>query len=330
MDSESIRRQAEAAKEKAEEAAQNSEYPRLGRAAYTGLSQALNALADTVEAPRTEPRDDNDYEQKRAGRIDRLKARAARLRVLAAEADCRSHDIGRVIPFGQPILVGHHSERGHRNAIRKMRSASDRALKLWALANRADASADAAENGRAISSDDPNATGKLREKMQAMERERDLMKAANKLAAKDDVEGLKALGFSDERIYRLLNPRESYQRKGFQSWEITNLSANIRRVRDRVAELEKNANKPAEARVELSGEGFRLFESVEDNRICFAFEGKPSEAIRRELKSRGFKWSPSRGLWVRQLNEAARWAARYAAEAIGGKRLDLHGDGIPF
>jgi hypothetical protein len=317
MDSETIRRQAEHAAKQAEEAARNSEYPRFGKAVYTDLSQALANLADTVDAPSTAPRADNAFEQRRAARIDRMKARAARFRVEAARADCRSHDIGRVIPFGQPILVGHHSERGHRNAIRKMRSASDRAAKLRQLAARAEASVEAAQTNRTISSDDPQAIAKLREKLTAMEHERDTMKAATKLAAKDDAEGLKALGYRDEQVYRLLNPRETYQRKGHQAWEITNLSGNIRRVKDRIAELEQNATRPAEARLDLTGEGFKVFEDAEDNRICFEFTGKPSEAVRKELKSRGFKWSPTRGLWVRQLNEAARWAARHAVEAIG-------------
>lgn len=316
MDSESIRKQAEQALQQADHAETTSEYPRLGRAVYTGLSQALNNLADTVEAPPTEPAAPNTYEERRAARIDRLKARAARLRVEAAQAECRSHDIGRHIPFGQPVLVGHHSERRRRNAINKMHAASRRAYDLRNAAADAERAAEAAEDSTSISSDDPQAITKLRAELAEMEAKRDRMKAANKFAAKGDAEGLKALGYADEVVYRLLNPRESYERKGFQPYQLSNLGANIRRVKQRIGTLEREAARPAETRVELTGPGFRAFEDADDNRMCFQFDGKPDERTRAELKSRGFKWSPRRGLWVRQLSENARWAARHAAEAI--------------
>lgn len=67
-----------------------------------------------------------DADQWAADRVahaeDRADRNAAYAERKAAEADTlhdRSRAITDGIPFGQPILVGHHSERGHRNALDK-------------------------------------------------------------------------------------------------------------------------------------------------------------------------------------------------------------------
>ncbi|MCY1358950.1 hypothetical protein D9M69_455000 [compost metagenome] len=48
----------------------------------------------------------------------------------------------------------------------------------------------------------------------------------------------------------------------------------------------------------------------------FIFPGKPDEQTRTLLKSQAFKWSPSRDAWVRQLNNAGRWAAKQVRETL--------------
>lgn len=50
-------------------------------------------------------------------RADRLDAQADKLAAEAAQTYGRSRELVEHIPFGQPILVGHHSERGHRRAL---------------------------------------------------------------------------------------------------------------------------------------------------------------------------------------------------------------------
>lgn len=49
---------------------------------------------------------------------------------------------------------------------------------------------------------------------------------------------------------------------------------------------------------------------VEDNRVQFVFDGKPDEDVRSILKRHAFKWSPSRGAWVRQASGNGLFAAR--------------------
>ncbi len=308
---ESIRNEAQAAKEQAEKEFQSSEYPRLGKAVYTELSDALENLATTLERPAETPRTDSPFEIRRAARITRLRNRAAYLKVEAARRDCQSHDIGRNIPFGQPILVGHHSERGHRNAIEKMQNASRRSIELNQEARDTERAAWAAETNNAIFSDDPEAIRKLKEKLKNLEGARDDYKAANRLVRKNDREGIKALGYSDMTIDRMFNPQFG-NAPGIPTWQITNLGAEIRRTKERVAVLEKEQSRTEESRVSIETDAFKCFEDATENRICFSFPGKPAREIIDALKSHGFKWSPSRGLWVRMLNDSARWAAKHA------------------
>ena len=316
MTTEDIRRQAEEAKKAASHAEQTSEYPRLGKAAYNGLAEALENQARIEEREPTTPAAPNSYEERKAARLYRLRRRAAALKVEAARADVRAHDIGRHIPFGQPILVGHHSERGHRNAIEKMRRANQKGRELYQAAEDAARAANAAEVSNAISSDDPRAIEKLQEKIATLERERDNMKAFNKCMRKNDTEGMKALGFSEERIHRLLNPQFSYYGKGFAAYELALHGAEIRRCKERIATIQQNQASTTIARIDFTASWFKAYEDTTENRVCFQFDGKPEEAVRTALKSRAFKWSPSRGVWVRMLNAAGRYAAREVIEAL--------------
>ncbi len=305
--------EAAAAKKAASHAEATSEYPRLGKYAYNNLAAALEREAATIAQPAPTPRAENSYEERRAARLERLRRRAAALQVEAARADVRAHDIGRNIPFGQPIIVGHHSERGHRNAVEKMRRSYEKGRELREAASEAEHRARAAESNHAISSDDPNAIEKLTQKIESIERHRDRMKAFNKLMKKNDTEGMKALGFSEEQIYKLLNPQFSYMGKGFPSYELTSCSAEIRRCKERIAAIQR-----AQTTTVIAFECalFKAFEDASENRICFTFDGKPSEEVRKVLKSRAFKWSPSRGAWVRMTNANGRYAAKDVIEQL--------------
>ena len=49
--------------------------------------------------------------------------------------------------------------------------------------------------------------------------------------------------------------------------------------------------------------------AVDDNRVQFIFDSKPAEEVRNILKRHSFRWSPSRGAWVRQATRSGFWAA---------------------
>jgi hypothetical protein len=98
---------------------------------------------------------------------------------------------------------------------------------------------------------------------------------------------------------------------------LTNAGAEIRRLKKRIEQLEREEQIAAHEVEPVAGDGFTLEECPDDNRIRFFFEEKPSEDTRKLLKQNGFRWSPNAGAWQRQLNDNGRSAAKYVAGKIG-------------
>ena len=61
----------------------------------------------------------SDYEERKQARIDRYREKAERARQESKELSRESISMLEHIPPGQPILVGHHSERGHRKLLER-------------------------------------------------------------------------------------------------------------------------------------------------------------------------------------------------------------------
>ncbi|WP_282610992.1 hypothetical protein [Pelagibius sp. Alg239-R121] len=59
----------------------------------------------------------------------------------------------------------------------------------------------------------------------------------------------------------------------------------------------------------VQGDGFKIIENPEENRVQIIFDGKPEKEIREILKGNAFKWAPSNKAWQRQLNAAGIHAA---------------------
>ncbi len=144
-----------------------------------------------------------------------------------------------------------------------------------------------------ISADDPAAIEKLQKKLDGLERSQLIMKEVNAyyrkhgkldgcaLLVPDQIEKLKASMASSWRS----DPRP------FESYQITNNNAEIRRVKARIEQLSKQAQR------EFSGwefDGGRVEMNREDNRLQVFFDGKPDADTRAELKST----VPSAGLPV--------------------------------
>lgn len=243
-------------------------------------------------------------------RRERLEQRAARV---SAESDRRyqlAHSAASAIPFGQPILVGHHSERADRNRRARIH---DNFGKAFALADKADYLAEKAENlgSGGISSADPAAVLKLTEQLTQLEKAQEKMKRANALIRAGKESQLSELGFSEAEIEQLLNPRH-HSKKGFQAFTLQNNNANIKRIRDRIRTLAVNQT-PADGEPLQCGQGVI---TREDGRICIEFDGKPSDEIRTLLKSNAYKWAPSRKKWVRIATANAIAELKYLTEKL--------------
>ncbi len=250
---------------------------------------------------------------------DRREARRGRLSRASAAAFEAAHRVGAAIPFGQPILVGHHSEGRHRRDLRRIDQSMERGVEAHRrseeLARRAESVGQAG-----ISSDDPAAVQELSRKLLRLEEAQAQMKAANlairtraKAGPEAQVQALIDLGFSEDRARQILRP-DFAQRIGFPSYALSNNNAEISRVKKRIAELTARAATPARTPVQGSIEGlaYTISEDPELHRTQIRFSGKPSEDLRKRLRSAGFLWAPSEGAWQRQLSNQAWHRAGYA------------------
>ncbi len=131
------------------------------------------------------------------------------------------------------------------------------------------------------------------------------MKAANAAVRKGDRAALAAQGFGDKQIAELFTPPWGNGRGplGFPSYALTNNNANIRRMRQRLAELQRAGK--LEFKQRTVGD-VRIVEDPDTMRIRLHFPGKPSPAMIAILKGHAFRWAPSEGAWQRQLNGAGR------------------------
>jgi len=215
-----------------------------------------------------------------------------------------------VIPMGQPILVGHHSERGHRALLAKADNAMWKSVEADKKAEYYANKAENIESGSAISSDNPDAIQLLKDKLAGLEKNQELMKACNKITGNkklsdpEKVEKLMALGLKESTANEILIPH--YGRAGIPSYKLTNNSAVIRSTKERIAQLEKIAAVP-ESSEEINGVTLKIV--PDDNRVKILFPAIPSEEMRKNLKMRGFHWSPTEKAWMRQIsNGAIYWA----------------------
>lgn len=252
----------------------------------------------------------NSYEAKLEAKRERYEKKADQLRAEAERLHVQAHQMAEVIPFGQPILVGHYSEGRDRRYRERIHNTFGKAFATLDKAEHYERKA-ASVGTAGISSDDPDALNKLREKLASLKSSHEWMKSVNAAIRKGktpdrQIPALVALGMSEAQAQELLKP-DFCGRIGIAPYSLQNSNANIRRVEQRIRELERAAER--NVTVEQEGHGYTYREDADQNRVMFLFSGKPDTAIRAVLKSHGFKWSPTRGAWVRMLNNAGRYAA---------------------
>jgi hypothetical protein len=161
-----------------------------------------------------------------------------------------------------------------------------------------------------ISADDPAALNKLKAKLENLENEQQKMKDVNTYYRKHGtLEGAPHL--SDEAISKLqsafADTRWGQKTKPFETWMLSNNNANIKRIRERIAGLERMAEKPPSG---WTFDGGEVIMNADENRLQVLFDEKPNEELRSELKRNGFRWAPSQGAWQRQLTNNALCSAR--------------------
>jgi len=125
---------------------------------------------------------------------------------------------------------------------------------------------------------------------------------------------LRELGLQLETIDQVLKP-DSMGYLGIPPYKLQNNLANIKRVEQRVKELEQKEQLKAQqeekgAPAEVVINGVKVVTNFEIDRLQLFFDGKPADHIRQELKSSGFHWSPFYGCWQRKHTGNAIYSAK--------------------
>ena len=250
----------------------------------------------------------SEYEERKQARIDRYREKAEKARQESRQLSHESISMLEHIPPGQPILVGHHSERGHRNLLKRSDQKMEKSIAVAEKADYYEHKAEAAERNTAIFSDDPEALTKLKEKLEGLQVAQTRMKQINAYYRKHGTcQGFH--GLSDEQAEKLddrVRRGYSWEKTPYPPYALSNNNQEIRRLQARIKQL-------TEAR-ELGYQGWefeggKVVANAENNRLQVFFDKIPSAELRQELKSRGFHWARSEGAWQRQLTDNAIYSA---------------------
>ena len=175
------------------------------------------------------------------------------------------------IPLGQPILVGHHSEKRARKDAERIHNGMAKGFESMKMAEHHRARADGIGHQLATSifTDDADAPERLRERIAGLEQERDRAKAINKAIKKGPglfEARLATVGFDlTEKEYKNLltiarvtpyhcDKKSSYP--VFPSYHLTNLGANIRRLKERLKTVDALAAQRTRVAEALSKETY--------------------------------------------------------------------------
>jgi hypothetical protein len=268
-----------------------------GSSQPSGSTSIADALSGEANSPSA-------FELKRQNRIRRLKERADRKRQEGEMRFKRADEIASFIPSGQPILVGHHSEKKHRKDLERIQNSMRKGFSLIETANYLAQRAASAEGNDAIFTEDPQAIQKLEAKIEDLEKAQARMKEVNRRIRAG--KSLLDLGISPLAEEKLKTP-DFLRRVGFSDSALRN-NANIRRLKARLETIRKTQAQETPKEIEVNG--IRLVENTELNRVQLFFPGKPSVEVRNKLKSDGFRWSPFNGCWQRHRSPFATHLAK--------------------
>ena len=254
-------------------------------------------------------------EEKKQARVERYEQLAAKAKQESNSLYEQSKKMSDAIPFGQPILVGHHSERADRRYRGRMWDKMEKSVKADEKAAYYERKAAAAENNDNIYLEDEDAVKRLTEKIESLKRGQEMMKATNKicrdkkLSNESKIDELVKLGFSEEQANEIMTP-DYMGRIGFASFSLTNNNANIRRLEQ---QLKRAIQLRETETTETEINGVRVVMNTEENRLQLFFPGKPDEEMRSRLKQNAFRWCPSNGCWQSYLKS---WQVNRAKEIL--------------
>jgi len=275
----------------------------------------------------------NTYEQKKQAKIERLTARAEKKREFANANDLSLFGEEKSgIPLGQPILVGHHSERKHRAHLARIENKVRKGYEAAEYADELEKRVENIENRTAIDSDNPDAARLIQEKIDNLILSNEMSKKFNKILSKFEtldqvLEKFASSENVDEKyIFDCLKDRKHWFNSPnirLHYFSTTNNTAEIRRLQIRLKDQAKIDEGFAPFEICIPTDGKITVEQsligvcLEGGQIQVEFKFKPSEETRNILKRApiALKWSNYSKKWVRK-HTATTATKRFRDELI--------------
>lgn len=243
-----------------------------------------------------------DYFKRKEARIERLREKSEKMKAESVEAFSNARKIQDSIPMGQPILIGHHSEKRARRDRDKIDANIKKSVEKQELAEYYDKKIKATEKNTKISSDNPQAIELLEDKISKLKARQQRYKDMNKYYRKHKT----MLGFedlSDEKaaeINKRIDEDYSFNKKPAPSYILSNLNSMIKSTEKRLKQLKELDEMEYE---EIEFDNCTVISNDETNRVEMHFGYKPDEDVRSLLKRKGFKWSRNNECWQRLRNK---------------------------
>ncbi len=191
------------------------------------------------------------YEDRKESKLERAERFAENAKARAGAHRGASNALVENIPMGQPILVGHHSEKAHRGTLERSRNHMFKSVEDSEKAARWENRADAIASDRSIHYDDPEAATKINARVKQLEAKQETMKAINKAyrAFVKRPASLDSAPLSEKmkQVVRRYTPDVAHKRP-FPSYALTNNSANIRRLKKRLEQLPRQREQAVNGR----------------------------------------------------------------------------------
>lgn len=237
-------------------------------------------------------------------KLDKRREWSGKAKGRSKAASARAHDIASGIPPGQPILVGHHSERHHRRDIDRMDTAMRTSIAQGELAAHHAGKADGIEDqlDRSIFSDDADAVEQLQARIKVLEDSRDRIKRYNATcraaARRGEKLGDTAIldGTEKRQLLSCANAGQTGPGGAFPGYVLSLLGKRIRDAAERMKVVQQRQARASEA--EQSPHGV-VIQQLGGNDVAFVrvtFAERPERSILDALKAAGFWWK--NGCWT--------------------------------
>ena len=207
-----------------------------------------------------------------------------------ARSDARfnaAHALSSRIPLGQPILVGHHSEKRARRDAERIHNGMTKGVEEHKLAELHDSKRRglARQLERTIFDDDPDAIERLEERIRDAEVSAARNVALNKAWRKGGVAGLLAAGASEALAKTTAETVALCPWLAKGPFSATSDRASIRRDKERIASIKIRRERAAVAEASPTGVAIEGGDYV-----TVTFPEKPAREILDALRAAGFRW----------------------------------------